>query len=212
MLRRLIITSITISILITFIGFINLHEVTAADLKTYTDDEYGYLIKYPEDWTLQEGSVVLFIGPVQNDSTVTVNIMVERLSSSFTLEEYLSYGVDQLESLYSDFNLESTTDTKINNEDCLIAVYTFSSEGTDIKIKQAILIKNDLAYVITCGSKPGNFDENDKDYFEPMIQSFRLTGVTDKKAEEYSRYHLVYLHKIGIMKITSSSSKSNFFI
>jgi hypothetical protein len=174
MSKRILIMVVLIAFLSSFYG-ISFESVEAApEMETYSNDEWGYSIEYPKGWDLNEGSYVVFTAPIEDGVYTNVNVMLEKLSKSMSLEEYFSKAKEGFETTYDDFEIVDKSNTTINNEVCMIVEYLLNNDGREIKIKQAILIKEKTVYVITCASTPDKYNDDDREYFDPMIKSFKI--------------------------------------
>lgn len=174
MLKKMIYLFVLLNILFAASILFGINCSANTDMYTYTNEDNNYSIDYPKGWDLTEGSIVIFLGPIKDGVNVNVNVVVEKIPSSIDLEDYAAAGEQQLETTFTNYQKETEYNSVINNEHCVIRVYTWTYQDQDLKQKQAYFVKNKKAYIITCTSSPNTFDEENENYFESMIQSFKI--------------------------------------
>jgi hypothetical protein len=133
--------------------------------KTYKNNEYGFSINPPKGWKIQENIKmdnftipVAFIGPVEKNFAVNINIYIEKINET-TLQEYVNLNKKILTLVVSSYNLISERNTTINNHEAYELLYTAKIKNTDLAYKQIFLIKNNSGYVITFTALKDNFDK-----------------------------------------------------
>lgn len=150
------------------------------DFLTYESPTHGIRIKYPKDWTMQEGfmgTVVVFLSPKADASDVfqeNLSVGVEDLSGvSITLDEYTELTIDQIEQFITDFNVVESGKTTLANNSAYKIVYTGSQAQYSIKWMQIWTIKGYKAYLITYTAETNNYSDF-LEIVEAMISSFEF--------------------------------------
>jgi len=150
------------------------------DFLTYENPTHGIRIKYPKDWTMQEGfmgTVVVFLSPKADASDVfqeNLNVGVEDLSGvSITLDEYTELTIDQMGQFITDFTVIESGKTTLAGNPAYKIVYTGSQAQYSIKWMQIWAIKDDKAYLITYTAETDSFSDF-LEIVEAMISSFEF--------------------------------------
>ena len=152
-------------------------------MKIYTSEKYGFSINYPKDWTVEEdhnmglGPTVVFMRPMKGKFRIDVYIMVEELPTTMTVEEYATAREDTLKEKLTSFYKDEGYSTIINGDPAVISVFTGTPpmNASESKQKAAFFMSNTTGYIISCTASPSTYDEENENYFEPMIKSFELT-------------------------------------
>lgn len=156
-------------VLASLIGAVNAEQ----GMLTYTNEEYGFSIDYPEDWTVEEdtlGLTVVFWGPMKDGFVTNVNVLTEKLSMKITPEEYAKSG-----ELYPEESIVRTfTDTINGNPVAGYVVTSTPEEGIEYNTMQACFVSGTTAYVISFNAPVSTYDETERDYFDPVLQSFKF--------------------------------------
>jgi len=156
----------------------------AAEMMTYKNEEYGFSIDFPEDWTAianYMGAVVVFMGPEKEGTVINVNIVVEELPKTMTVEEYAAVSERAQKNATISYRKDKSYSTTINGEPCVILTFTatYTKDAPEVKQKLAYFMRNTTAYIVSCTASPITYDEANENYFEPMIHSFEfIAGVT----------------------------------
>jgi len=161
-----------------FLAIIVVAVIISSTPKTYSNDEYGFSIVSPIGWKIEENfkvgnftSIVIFMGPKENDFTVNFNIYSES-TKGLNLQKYVEFGKETLASVPS-FKLISEKNRTINNLEGYELVYTIDVKNKTLEFEQVILIKNGESYAITFASLEDNFDKYISD-FEKSIETFKF--------------------------------------
>ena len=147
-------------------------NVGAEGMLTYTNEEYGFSIEYPEDWKVLEdfmGCVVVFI---ELDSGINVIVMIEELPIRMTAEEYAKVN---LEKYPEEWKIVETFNDTINGETVVGHILTQRESGIDFKQMIACFVSDTTAYVLVFSATSDTYDEAEEDYFDPMLRSFKFT-------------------------------------
>ncbi len=160
------------------------------DYETYTNDDYGFSLQYPETWNIKEESMDdgidgMTVDLTSPDDRAGVQLYVLDLSSLDTVNEYSYTGYDNYEDSpdYSDMSLEDFVKEfgpyEIDGVDINIEQTTFNEQeayeattkglsdvGEEVQTKQIIfldrsIIEGNKGYVLTYYAKPyAAYEEN----------------------------------------------------
>ena len=154
--------------------------VSVSHVQAYTNEEYNFSIAPPSGWTVDDtttGAAVFFYGPTEEGFMVNVNIQVESLPTTMTLEEYASAAKEQLAIAFSNYELVSEGTRVINEVNAYELVSTFTQGEIDLKMKQVLLVKAKKAYVITYGALPTTYQKY-LSAFESSVETFKIIEPT----------------------------------
>ena len=147
---------------------------SVGSVQAYTNNKYGFSITPPTGWIVEEPSyaAVVFLGPIQEGSRVNVNIQVE--GTTLTLEQYVAYSKQSLQTL-QDFHLISESPRTINNVSAYQLVFTFTYLSVNVQEKQVYLVKDGKAFIITYAALPTTY-QNYLTAFEDSVQTFQISS------------------------------------
>jgi PGF-CTERM protein len=176
-MRKEIIAVIVIFVLST-IGVVS---AVNSEMLTYTNEEKGFSIEYPEDWRVTDliiGSVFFSASDEMDGYWPTISVSVNKLPREMSLEECVKADEEIDAELYQNYHKIEEYSTIINGKDAIVTVYTgtmlgIAQEGVEIKTKRVLITDNLTEYRISCGAGPASYEEANKKYFDPMIQSFK---------------------------------------
>lgn len=144
----------------------------SAQFTTYNNSTHRFQIQYPHNWEKDEniqGAVVMFKSPKEStDDTLqdNVNILTEDLQGeNYTLQEYSDLSINNIKAYILNANIINESNITLNGQNAHLVIYTGTSNGLNLKWRQAWTIKNGTAYIIT-------FTAQEKDYskFERTAQ------------------------------------------
>ncbi len=150
---------------------------------SYESSAYGVRIKYPQDWTKQEGvkgTVVTFVATKESVSATqeSLAITVQDLpSSSIPLSAYTQLIISRLGQTITDFNLIESGATTLAGSSAHKVVYTGKQGQHNIEILRIWTIINKQAYMITYVAESNRYF----DFFgiiQQMIDSFSTSTPT----------------------------------
>ena len=145
----------------------------------YRTREHGFGIIPPAGWETQEGTGmpgVAFLSPPQGPGDMfreNVNVVVEKLPSAMTTEEYAKACSDMMAIGMTDFRSVSETAVEVNGRTAMRYVSTYRVGSNDIKAISYLTAKGKKGYVITCTALPNSFDEFEKT-FEECCRTFMV--------------------------------------
>jgi hypothetical protein len=146
----------------------------AAGLVPYNNPNLGFSLEYPSDWLKEESlSFTSPQGGAGDRAPEAINVVTEVLpSSDFSLDSYTDAAMGQVES-FENFQLLNSSSTTIGGLPAHMIVYTFTDELTPLQNLQAWTVKDGMAYVITYGGVPEEF-ESSLPALQSVLDSFSL--------------------------------------
>ena len=150
-------------------------SIDTRNLEPYSNPNLGFSLQYPAEWQKEES--LTFISPqggVSNRGPEAISITTELLpTSNYTLDRYTEAGLGQVES-FQDFKLLNSSSTLLAGLPAHMIVYSFTDENlTPLQNLQAWTVKDGMAYVITYGGTPEEF-ESSLPVLNGLMDSFRL--------------------------------------
>jgi hypothetical protein len=144
----------------------------------YTNTKYTFTINPPPGWTTTEPAnvTVAFVGPLNEDFPVNMNILV--VTTNKTITQFVTASEQALQTSLTNYTTISEAPRTINNITAYEIVYTFTYQNTTIKQKQVYLIKNTEAFIITYSASATTYPKY-LSAFETSIQTFQTTAGTD---------------------------------
>lgn len=148
---------------------------------TYTNSEYGFLVKYPKDWDFTEGitdTIVVFSGPFIAEEEVFINILIgaEELPKypKWTLEDFVSTSKLQLKALMENYEDVDEYRTTVDDLPAIVSSFTYDMDGFTIMQTMVSFFKEEnVAYSIVYTATPTTNDES-LDSLELMMSSFEF--------------------------------------
>lgn len=146
----------------------------ATGLAPYNNPNLGFSLEYPSDWEKEESlSLTSPQGGMGNRAPEVISVVTEVLpSSNFSLDSYTDAAMSQVES-FENFQLLNSSSTTIGGFPAHMIVYTFTDEQTPLQNLQAWTVKDGMAYVITYGGVPEEFDSS-LSALQSVMDSFSL--------------------------------------
>ncbi len=148
---------------------------TTNDVASYSNPNLGYSIEYPSTWQKEES--LAFISPPTSPSDRSpeiVTITTELLpASDFGLDSYSEAALSQVET-FQDFNLLNSSSITLGGLPAHMIVYSFTDQNqTPLQNLQAWTVKDGMAYVITYGGIPEEF-QSSLPALQNIMDSFRF--------------------------------------
>jgi hypothetical protein len=150
---------------------------TASGLVPYNNPNLGFSLEYPSDWQKDESlSFTTPQGGTSDRSPEVINVVTEVLpSSNFSLDSYTDAAMSQVES-FENFQLLNSSSTTLGGLPAHMIVYTFTDDLTPLQNLQTWTVKDGVAYIITYGGVPEEFDSS-LSALQSIMDSFRLAQV-----------------------------------
>ncbi len=147
----------------------------------YYNDNYGFSIYIPKEWTINDGSVYAaqFLGPYDDElhGTINIAIHVER-ADDLSLQGYFDEMLAGQHGL-KNFNLISQNESIKAGYACKEIVYTASTtKGYTMKVMDTYFVENGNAFLIYYVASPSSYDT----YFpsvEQSLQTFNAHASSD---------------------------------
>jgi hypothetical protein len=155
-----------------------LRLTSTSNLIPYSNPSLGFSLAYPPDWQLNETQpdIPTFISTqdgTDDSSPEVISITTEVLPAvDFSLERYTQAALSQIEP-FDDFDLKSSSLTTLGGLPAHMVVYTFTDEDIPLQNLQVWTVKDGVAYVITYGGNPEEFDIS-LPALQSLMDSFRL--------------------------------------
>jgi hypothetical protein len=133
------------------------------DLIPYSNPNLGFSLEYPSNWQREE--TLIFTSPqggMGNRTPEVISITTEVLpSSDYSLDRYTEAALGQVKS-FQDFRLLNSSSTNLGGLPARMIVYSFTDEEnqTPLQNLQAWAVKDGMAYIITYGGTPEEFDSS----------------------------------------------------
>jgi hypothetical protein len=147
---------------------------TVGSLAPYNNPNLGFSLEYPSDWQKEESlSFTSPRGGTGDRAPEVINVITEVLpSSDFSLDSYTAAAMGQVES-FENFQLLNSSSTTLGGLPAHMIVYTFTDEQTPLQNLQAWTVKDGMAYVITYGGVPEEFNSS-LPALQRVLDSFTL--------------------------------------
>ena len=151
------------------------NQTNINDLVSYSSPNLGFSLEYPSEWEKEES--LTFVSPyggIGNRTPEVISITTEVLpTSDFSLDSYTEAALGQVES-FQDFRLLNSSSTTLAGLPAHMILYTFTDESqTPLENLQVWTIKDGIAYVITYGGTPEEFDSS-LPTFQSVMDSFSI--------------------------------------
>jgi hypothetical protein len=151
------------------------NQTNISDLVSYSNPNLGFSLEYPSEWEKEES--LTFVSPqggIGNRTPEVISITTEVLpTSDFSLDSYTEAALGQVES-FQDFRLLNSSSTTLAGLPAHMIVYSFTDESqTPLENLQVWTIKDGMAYIITYGGTPEEFDSS-LPVFQSVMDSFRI--------------------------------------
>lgn len=142
---------------------------------TYTSDEHGFSISYPEGWmeasTRRPGEVIVLASA---EGLPSVSVSISPVDEGTTLAEYGAQLNEGLSQYWSDYELVSEGEiTLADGTPAYEIVFSGTMEGDNLKCKYVIVIRGAQAFFIMGFTMPDQF-EQDEAVLDEVIRSFHL--------------------------------------
>lgn len=147
-------------------------------MATYTADDYA--IDYPEDWEESAeiaerwGSFVAIADPAAENVYITVGMtMLPGLYDVWTIFDYARETTIPPD--YPDYaGLDEGIDATVDDLDAILHTYTYTDDGTAMKLKQVYVIDGLNAWGAKCYAPEADWSEY-QDIFDQILGSFTLS-------------------------------------
>jgi hypothetical protein len=143
---------------------------------TYRNEEEGFTIEYPEEWTSKEGefgTLVFFAEPPVTGFAANVNVVSEDIPASTTLAQYSDVTEEQLENFVTNLHDFESRPIEVGGRAATEFTYLGTQGNFELRWVQNLVVTEGRAFVITFTAEEDRFAE-----VEPtgrsILASFRL--------------------------------------
>lgn len=152
------------------------NDMDTSSWKTYTNEEYGFSVKYPEGWTLNNKTEEL---QKTNNDTLSYTILDPKFNNlndaRISIETKKSYGLEQdIDREFTDVVINKKQDININEINSKIITGDAIDYETNELISHfiTVLVPNNNQVIIFNYIKSINDEENLQKEFESIYHSF----------------------------------------
>ncbi len=160
----------------------NQTAIPTEETSLYYNPNLGFTLEYPSNWAKDES--ITFISPMSaaDEAPESISITKEIIPTNLTLGEYSNSAVRLLEEQFRDFTLLELVNSTLSGFPAQQIVYTYTQDGTELKIMQKWAVADGTVYALTYGGIPTAFNDA-LTVFHNMVDSFEITvlGETNQK-------------------------------
>ena len=136
----------------------------SADGVAFSNDRFRFSVDNPVGWEQSEfpGVLVVFLSPLEGAEDTfrqNVNVVVEEGVSGYSAEEYSEAAGENMRKLMTAFQELATGTMTIDGEEVPTRDYSFAQGEYTLRGRQAYVVKDDLAYVLTYTALTGDEDK-----------------------------------------------------
>lgn len=148
-------------------------------LVSYVSKEGNFTVGFPEKWEVVEGVMgrdLIAMAPSEDPEDLfleNANIIYAKLDAPIKQEEYYRYNLQSLQQLLIDYDLEESSDVKLQGREAKRIIFTHTMGVVNAKVLQYLLLIGDQAYVLTFTADPLDFDEF-RPRFERIANTFQV--------------------------------------
>ena len=178
-------------LILPFIGtsialWIGINKNMYRKFSVYTNEDYNFVIKYPQDWSAREledpitGEVVVFSSPLESNSDLfreRVYISIEYLSSELTtLDEYTQLIIGKIaQEKGEEIEIYEDKKIKLDRYPARRVIYSRKQGGVLLRQMEAFTIRDNRVYVITYTAERAKFSKF-LATAEKMLKSWKIDG------------------------------------
>jgi eukaryotic-like serine/threonine-protein kinase len=163
----------------------NLSSAIPNKLLDYKNSTYGISMQYPANWESTPGEnnnsgdssidVVSFSPTGENNSSATVDLLVDTVDSSQNLKQFVSDSISDNKIDLKDFKVldSSTGDVTLASAPAYKIVYTYTDAGQNFKGLETGTIIGNKVYFVQYENSPAQYDR-DLPSAQKMIDSLKI--------------------------------------
>ena len=142
--------------------------------KTYYNDEFNWSIKYPSDWIVNEAFAPFLTMFISEDKGRILGVTA--IEKTLPLDAWVTRCEDRFKKVFAEYTRIDKKETTFMGERA-IEITSNIRRNADSPVKQVnwIFLRKDWkGYKIISLATPSDYDLANREYFEPMIQSFTV--------------------------------------
>lgn len=140
-----------------------------------------YNISAPQNWERKDTSMMgleatFFFAPVTDVNATfrtNVNVTTEKIPSQYDVNEYYKAALQMMSSKMNGFSEEKNGDASVNGIPAKWLIYKHTMFGPKMEVLVYFIVKNSMAYVITCTCPDNQLSEYEPG-FKQIINSFEV--------------------------------------
>jgi hypothetical protein len=141
----------------------------------------SYQIDAPDGWEKKENrengihSTIIF-SPLENAADNfkdNVNVVTEKVPSQYDLDAYVNTSLANIGKYLTAFREINRSETTVNGIPARVINYNHNMQGYTFDVMVYLLLKNNIAYIITCSTKKGDMEKYRTD-FQSIANSFKI--------------------------------------
>jgi hypothetical protein len=148
------------------------------DVLLYDNPNLGFTLEYPSNWTKEES--LTFLSPIMSaaidEAPESIAVTTEVIPSNLTLDDYSSSALSILKGQFPNLKLLETNNSTLSGFPAHQIVYTYTTDGLDLKNMQIWTIVDGMVYAITYGGTINEFNDS-LPVIQNMIDSFQITEI-----------------------------------
>lgn len=138
-----------------------------------TDEKADFHLYVPDKWTVDYSTAAAGAYFSAADPSSVSAMAWELEYTDQTVDDWWNTNVEEVSSVFQNFNLESEENITLSDVYGKKYTYTATLGSYDYKIMQAACVKNSTVYLFTYTSLPDNFDEHTGDV-DLMLEHFTI--------------------------------------
>ena len=156
-------------------------ETPGAKALRYSHEALEFSIAFPEGWKVQkdvETFAIIGVSPQEGEGDLygeNVNVMAITTPPGISLEDFAAIQFDQARAMLEEFSNRGRSFEEINGEHAARFDYVHTVDELRIVSITFIMIRDNIAYAITCSAKQDDYDRYRATMIE-IARSFRFTG------------------------------------
>jgi hypothetical protein len=158
-----------------------LMEEVVKNSKGLNEGTGTYNISAPQNWERKDTSMMgleatFFFEPITDPNATfrtNVNVTTEKIPSQYDVNEYYKAGLQMMNSKMDGFIEEKSGDAAVNGQPAKWLIYKHSMFGPKMEVLVYFIVKNSMAYVITCTCLDNQLPKYEPE-FKKIINSFEL--------------------------------------
>ncbi len=149
-----------------------------SNINNYENKQYRFKLSFPWNRTFKENiywSTVIFFAPQTEEKATRENLgfLVYLVQSWTSLKNLYEENKKMINNIGENFQIENEEDKEIDNFPAKKITYSFNQEQNTIKQEQTLILKDNLAYIISYTATKETFKMYEKD-IENIIKTIKI--------------------------------------